>query len=100
MSGLRREGPINRFNADVLIPELRESGRQFDVQTYPGQAHGFCSASGLPRPRGMAAPASWPAAALKAFQDNDAAVAVTDRERLGDVSQFGNHDLANRSASI
>jgi dienelactone hydrolase len=68
----RREGPINRFNADVLIPELRASSRQFDVQTYPGQAHCFCSASGLPRPGGMAAPASWPAAALKAFQDIDA----------------------------
>lgn len=68
----RREVPINRFNADVLIPELRASSRQFDVRTYPGQAHCFCSASGLPRPRGRAAPASWPEAALKAFQDIDA----------------------------
>ena len=65
----RREGPINRFNADVLIPELQASGRRVDVKTYPGQGHCFCSASGLPRPRGMAAPASWPEVALKAFQD-------------------------------
>jgi dienelactone hydrolase len=68
----RRELPINRFNADVLIPELRASRRRFDVKTYPRQAHCFCSASGLPRPRGMAAPASWPEAAFKAFQDIDA----------------------------
>lgn len=68
----RREGPINRFNADVLIPELRATGKQVDVSAYPGQAHCFCSASGAPRPGGAAAPASWPAAALKAFRDIDA----------------------------
>ena len=73
------EGPIagdgpgrNRFNADVLIPELRATRRQFDVKIYHEQAHCFCSASGAPRPGGLAAPASWPAAALKAFQDIDA----------------------------
>jgi len=68
----RRELPINRFNADVLIPELRAAGKQLDIRSYPGQAHCFCSASGLPRPGGSAAPASWPAAALKAFEDIDA----------------------------
>ena len=67
----RREGPINRFNADVLIPELRAARKQVEVSTYPGQAHCFCSASGLPRPGGAAAPASWPGAALKAFHDID-----------------------------
>jgi hypothetical protein len=73
------EGPItfdgpgrNRFNAEVLIPELRATGRHFEVKTYPGQAHCFCSASGQPRLGGFAAPASWPAAALSAFQDIDA----------------------------
>jgi acetyl esterase/lipase len=72
------EGPVtvdgpgrNRFNADVLIPELRATGRQFVVKIYHEQAHCFCSASGQPRPGGMAAPASWPAAALSAFQDID-----------------------------
>ena len=73
------QGPIdldgpgrNRFNADVLIPELRATSRQFDVRTYRDQAHCFCSASGAPRPGGRAAPASWPAAALQAFEDIEA----------------------------
>ena len=73
------EGPVdtdgpgrNRFNAEVLIPELRATRRQFDVKTYHEQAHCFCTASGAARPGGRAAPASWPAAALEAFQDIDA----------------------------
>ena len=73
------EGPINtdgpgrnRFNADVLIPELRATRRQVEVKTDHEQAHCFCSASGAPRPGGLAAPASWPAAALSAFQDIEA----------------------------
>jgi dienelactone hydrolase len=73
------EGPMdvdgpgrNRFNRDVLIPELRATRRQFDVKIYHEQAHCFCSASGLPRPNGMAAPPTWPAAALQAFEDSDA----------------------------
>jgi hypothetical protein len=67
------DGPgRNRFNAEVLIPELRATGRRFEVKAYSGQAHCFCSASGAPRPEGRAAPASWPAAALEAFQDMDA----------------------------
>lgn len=68
----RKDAPINRFNADILLPELRASGKPFDVQIYPGQGHCFCSASGAPRPGGQSAPASWPVAALKAFQDIDA----------------------------
>jgi acetyl esterase/lipase len=68
----RREIPINRFNADVLIPELRAAGKRFDVRTYADQAHCFCSSSGLARPSGLSAHASWPATALKAFQDIDA----------------------------
>jgi len=72
------EGPVagggpgrNRFNADVLIPELRATRKQVDVKIYPEQAHCFCSASGAPRPGGAAAPASWPAAASEAFRDID-----------------------------
>ena len=72
------EGPMNvdgpgrnRFNADVLIPELRATHRRLDVKIYHEQANCFCSASGAPRPGGLAAPASWPAAALKAFWDID-----------------------------
>ena len=72
------EGPMNvdgpgrnRFNADVLIPELRATRRRFEVKVYHDQAHCFCSASGAPRPGGPAAPASWLAAALKAFEDID-----------------------------
>lgn len=68
----RREIPINRFNADVLIPELRKANKELTVNTYREQAHCFCSASGQPRPNGWAAAASWPSAALKAFQDSDA----------------------------
>jgi acetyl esterase/lipase len=68
----RREAPINRFNADVLIPQLREAGKDVEVSVYPQQEHCFCSASGAPRPGGRGAPASWPAAARKASQDIDA----------------------------
>jgi acetyl esterase/lipase len=68
----RRAGPINRFNADVLIPELRALGKHVEVSTYSQQQHCFCSASGLPRPGGQPAPASWPSEALKAFQAIDA----------------------------
>jgi acetyl esterase/lipase len=72
------EGPIdlegpgrNRFNAEILIPELRATGKRFEVKSYHGQAHCFCSASGAPRPGGRPAPTSWPAAALRAFEDID-----------------------------
>ncbi len=71
----REEIRINRFNADVLIPELRALRKQVDVKSYPDQVHCFCDASGIPRGAGGSfarAPASWPAAALKAFQDIDA----------------------------
>jgi hypothetical protein len=65
----RRELPINRFNAEVLIPELRAAKKILEVRTYPGQAHCFCSASGLPRPGGLTAPASWPREAFNASRD-------------------------------
>jgi dipeptidyl aminopeptidase/acylaminoacyl peptidase len=56
--------PINRFNAAVLIPELRTAGKTLDVMTYPGEPHCFAFyGSGTRTPR--------PAAALKAFTDAD-----------------------------
>jgi dienelactone hydrolase len=70
----REEIRINRFNADVLIPELRALRKQVDVKTYPDQVHCFCDASGIPRRAESTfarAPVSWPAAALKAFEDID-----------------------------
>jgi len=67
----RREMNVNRFNADVLIPELRAAKKTLEVQTYPEQAHCFCAASGLPRPSGLPGAASWPVAALKASGDID-----------------------------
>ena len=33
--GSRPEMPINRFNANVFIPELRAAGRQLQVSSYP-----------------------------------------------------------------
>jgi dipeptidyl aminopeptidase/acylaminoacyl peptidase len=71
----REEVRINRFNADVLIPELRALRKEVDVKSYPDQVHCFCDASGIPRRADGnfgRAPASWPAAALKAFEDIDA----------------------------
>jgi dipeptidyl aminopeptidase/acylaminoacyl peptidase len=71
----REEIRINRFNADVLIPELRALRKQVEVKTYPDQVHCFCDASGIPRQAEgtfARAPGSWPAAALKAFEDIDA----------------------------
>ena len=50
---------LNRFNAEVLIPELRAAGTSLEVITYPGEPH--CFAFGASR-----------AVALKAFQDIDA----------------------------
>ena len=73
------EGPMNvdgpgrnRFNGDVLIPELRATRRRFEVKIYHDQARCFCSASGAPRTGGVAAPASWPVAALQGFEDIEA----------------------------
>jgi dipeptidyl aminopeptidase/acylaminoacyl peptidase len=56
--------PINRFNAAVLIPELRAAGKSLEVITYPGEPHCFAFYGSGPR-------APRPAAALKAFQDAD-----------------------------
>jgi hypothetical protein len=65
----RGELPINRFNAEVLIPELRAAKKVLEVRTYPDQAHCFCAASGLPRSSGLSAPASWPREAYNASRD-------------------------------
>jgi dipeptidyl aminopeptidase/acylaminoacyl peptidase len=56
--------PINRFNAAVLIPELRALGKSLEVITYPGEPHCFAFYGTGPRtPR--------PATAFKAFLDTD-----------------------------
>lgn len=56
---------INRFNAEVLIPELRALGKTVEVLTYPGEPHCFCFYGSGPRtPR--------PAVALKAYRDAEA----------------------------
>lgn len=71
----RREIRINRFNADVLIPELRAVRRRVEVRRYPGQVRCLCDSSGIPRQTAgifARAPKAWPVAALKAFQDIDA----------------------------
>jgi dipeptidyl aminopeptidase/acylaminoacyl peptidase len=56
--------PLNRFNAEVLIPELRAAGKAVDVMTYPGEPHCFAFYGSGPR-------APHPAAALKAFHDSE-----------------------------
>ena len=54
----------NRFNAQVLIPELRSAGVTLEVVTYPGEPHCFAFyGSGQRTPR--------PSVALRAFQDAD-----------------------------
>jgi dipeptidyl aminopeptidase/acylaminoacyl peptidase len=56
--------PINRFNAAVLVPELRGAGKRLEVITYPGEPHCF----GFP----MFKENQRPAAAMKLFNDADA----------------------------
>jgi dipeptidyl aminopeptidase/acylaminoacyl peptidase len=54
--------PINHYNADVLIPELRSLKKNVQVMTYPGEPHCFAFYGGGPRtPR--------PAVAQKAMDD-------------------------------
>lgn len=56
--------PLNRFNAAVFIPELRNAGKALEVITYAGEPHCFAFYGAGPRtPR--------PASALKAFEDSD-----------------------------
>jgi dienelactone hydrolase len=52
----------NRFNRQVLIPELKTLGKPFEVVTYPGEPHCFAFGPQAPRPE----------VALKAFNDVDA----------------------------
>ena len=61
----RSEVPINKFNAEVLIPELRALGKMVEVLTYPGEPHCFCYYGSGPR-------TPHPAAALKAYHDAEA----------------------------
>jgi acetyl esterase/lipase len=68
----RKENPINRFNAEVLLPELRDANKTLEVRSYADQGHCFCIGSGVPRPSGRPTQASAPRAALDAFRDIDA----------------------------
>ena len=61
----RRANPVNRFNAQVLIPELRAAGKKLEVITYPGEQHCFCFGGRPPQ-------APRPAVVLKAYRDIDA----------------------------
>ena len=65
--------PINKFNAEVLIPELRAAGKTLTVRIYPGEVHCFCMWSGLPWPAGLRQQprGSWSSDALDAFRDVD-----------------------------
>ncbi|MEO8026572.1 MAG: prolyl oligopeptidase family serine peptidase [Bryobacteraceae bacterium] len=58
----RQANPVNRYNAQVLIPELRAAGKTLEVITYPREQHCFCYTGRGPRP----------AAIWKAFRDMDA----------------------------
>jgi dipeptidyl aminopeptidase/acylaminoacyl peptidase len=52
---------LNRFNAEILIPELRSGRKTVEVKIYPGEPHCFAMMGrGSPRP------------ALEAFKDADA----------------------------
>ena len=68
-----REGVrINRFNAEVLIPELRALTRTVRRQELPEQRTASVRRADSQRTLGArSAPASWPAAALQAFEDID-----------------------------
>ena len=68
----RRDVPINKFNAEVLIPELRAANKTIEVRTYADQGHCFFAGSGVPRPSGRPSRVGEPSAALEAFRDIDA----------------------------
>jgi acetyl esterase/lipase len=69
----RRVIPVNKWNYDILFPELRAAGKTLDVKVYPGQMHCFCIDSGIPRPAGRGLdPLSWSSAAADASRDIDA----------------------------
>jgi dienelactone hydrolase len=53
---------MNKFNDQVVVPELRNCGKTVQVIKYPGEPHCFCFYGAGPRtPR--------PATARTAFQD-------------------------------
>ena len=67
----RPDVPINKFNAEVLIPELRAAKKTLEVRTYAGQGHCFFAGSGVPRPSGQPTRAGETPVALEAFRDID-----------------------------
>jgi dipeptidyl aminopeptidase/acylaminoacyl peptidase len=56
--------PINHFNAEVMIPELRTAGKNLEVITYPGETHCFAF-------YGCGPQAPRPGPVLKVFHDVD-----------------------------
>jgi len=68
----RREIPINKFNAEVLIPELRALGKMVEVITYPGEPHCFCFSGNGPETPVRIMRTPHPASALKAYRDAEA----------------------------
>ena len=66
-----RRPPINGFNAEIRIPELRSAGKTVTTNIYPGQMHCFCLLSGIAPVGRERPPASWPSAAQEAFRDID-----------------------------
>ena len=62
---------INQFNAEVLIPELRVTGKRFEVLTYPTEPHCFCFTGGgrNDAPSHVRQLTPHPEIALKAFED-------------------------------
>jgi len=69
----RREIPINKFNSQVLIPELRALKKAVEVMTYHGEVHCFCflAGSSVITAAAFGGPPH-PPVALKAFHDCEA----------------------------
>ena len=65
--------PVINFNKEILIPELRDLGKNIVVLTYPGEPHGFAFSESMkgrekfPHPRTATRP--FPAVAESAFED-------------------------------
>jgi dienelactone hydrolase len=57
--------PINKFNAEIFIPELRAMHKKPAVKTYPGEPHCFCFSGSPPQ-------APRPAVAIAAFREMEA----------------------------
>jgi acetyl esterase/lipase len=68
VQGGRNQNNVNRFNEQILVPEMRAAKKIVEVRTYPDQGHCFCAQSGRPQQN---VPPSGPSAARAAFKDID-----------------------------